>query len=354
MITFAQMTNTLQQMDWPFEVLLIGLDTRLIVTAYGARIFGPFFGELPSLSWINSAWESADLLRAFIDGSGWNLGGERVWIAPEFQFIIQDRYRPSESYRVPGVIEPGNYQITHADHKGILLKQNAAPLTVYNSSSALNNGGEMIWLSMDRRIQPVNNTIAPSGLLRSVWYRQTVRIARDPVESRQPVQAWNLFQLHPGGMLVIPCAAEAVGVDYFGVVMDEANSPRDGAFRIPITGTQQYKSGYSAQHVKTPMAYLNRLAGTDYFYLLIRVCTVDLSRVYAEEPPHQPGVDGQAVFVYDDGGRLGGFGEMEVSGYSIQPGESSVTTDFNLMAYLGREDDLKQVAEALLGVRWDR
>lgn len=159
-ITFEQLTRALDANQLVYGVMTLSQGARLVVSQHGGRIFGPFLPEqsgIPeSLGWINAALAQPESLRHFIDSGGWNLGGERIWIAPEIQFIIQDRANFWETHRLPAGIEPGNYKLEQTSNGQWRLQQQIT-LQAYNIAR-----GETS-LNVERVVRPVNDPLQAVG-----------------------------------------------------------------------------------------------------------------------------------------------------------------------------------------------
>ncbi|MBN1836135.1 MAG: hypothetical protein JW820_09820, partial [Spirochaetales bacterium] len=78
----------------------------IVVSAYGGRIFGPFVGA-ESLGWLSPLFGDPEGFRAAVAAGAWNLGGERLWLAPELRYCVRDRKRFLESYTVQPAMDPG-------------------------------------------------------------------------------------------------------------------------------------------------------------------------------------------------------------------------------------------------------
>lgn len=350
-ITFRQLTHSLDANNLAYGVMTLPQGARLVITRLGGRIFGPFLPDMDeSLYWINAALAQPESLRRFIDSGGWNLGGERVWIAPEIQFIIQERANFWGTHRLPAGIEPGHYALQQTS-AGQWRLQQTITLRAYNIASGETN------LTVERLIQPLPD---PLRALRSyidltsdvlfAGYEQVVTLAEQQSTGIMS-EAWNLVQINPGGQLVVPALPVLEASPYLGTVPEEATCIQNGHLRIAITGQQQYKVGYKAAHVTGRMGYFNSL--TDgRAYLMVRNFFNNPSNVYAEEPPDAPGVHGHSIHVYHDGGQLGGFGEMECTGQTIggQTGRFASTDAFQMWVYVGASEKIAVIGTHLLGV----
>lgn len=84
--------------------------------------------------------------------------------------------------------------------------------------------------------------------------------------------------------------------------------------------------------------------------LIVRSFEVVPSGHYPDYPPDRRDYTGSCVQLYDDGGRLGGFGELEYHTPSIvcRSGES-ITDRSTVWHYTGEPSDIARISEALLG-----
>jgi hypothetical protein len=350
-ITYQQLVGVLQTAREPFATLRLRDNLQLIVTQRGGRIFGPFAGDAgESLTWINPALASNESFAAFVNAGQWNLGGERVWIAPEVQYNIRDRADFWGSHHVPASMDPGEYRLKATPTQMTLTTTMRLP--AYNLAQ-----GTAV-LKVEKRIQAVENPLRAlrqaDVLMQGVrWAGYAQVVTLEAAEAITPVsESWNLTQLNAGGTLFIPCTPGVEVSPYFGDPAADALQAADGAFRIHITGQRQYKTGYKAAGMTGSMGYLNPLSA-DQSMLLVRHFFNNPSATYAEEVPDQPGANGHSVHVYNDGGQFGGNGEMEASGQALGggTGRTQSTDAFVMNVFLGPTERLHRIAEVLLGVR---
>lgn len=350
-IHYRQLVEVLEAAGEPQVTLSLTDGFSLVVTQRGGRVFGPFWYEGESLSWINPALATAESFEAFRHAGEWNMGGERLWISPEIQYNIKDRADFWGSHHVPPQMDPTDYSLEplfissdNAVLVGTVLKA-AMRLPAYNLSNGTAD------LRLHRTVLP-NPVPVPSGLPSAVAFASyEQRIVLVEMYANAPVsQSWLLTQLNPGGQLLIPCNPNSQGVRYFGDPAPDAVTPQDGAFRIHLTGQRQYKLGYAAEQVLGRMGYLNTLPNGQA-YLLLRDYFIHVQGLYAEEVPDQPGVNGHVVHVYNDGGQFGANGEMEVSApaHRFNKGWHPVDT-FTMQVYLGSLAAIQSIAEQKLGL----
>ncbi|MBK9747666.1 MAG: hypothetical protein IPO91_12910 [Chloroflexi bacterium] len=119
MTTLAHYTALLETVGEAFAVLPLTGDASLLITQRGGRVLGLFpTPESPNLFWTSSAFDSPDAFNAFInrtDGWYWNLGGDRVWIAPEITYNVRDRRDFGGTWAIPRAMDPGSYTLTETD-----------------------------------------------------------------------------------------------------------------------------------------------------------------------------------------------------------------------------------------------
>lgn len=350
MTSITAITETLKAHDEPFSVLALQNGYQLLVTQRGGRVLGVFGDDVVGgLFWLNDAVEDIDSYHAFIQSGNWNLGGERIWIAPEIQYNCTDRTRFTHTLSIPPAIDPGTYKLSESS-QGIMLEQ-----TLTLEAHNLQHGQKS--LTIKRMLSPTENPLRSLSnyeqLMQAVDYAGYVQKVTLSENNTTPIlsEAWNLIQLNAGGTLIVPVNGSLYSSHYVGSKPDEAYHVKNGAVRIPITGNLQYKVGYKAVSMTGRLGYLHHLSDGQS-YLLIRSFYNDPSATYTEEPPHETGNNGHSVHIYNDDGKLGGFGEMECNGRAIggETGRSSSTDEFTLWAFVGKPGQLRPIAEQLLGV----
>lgn len=347
MATRSTLERSLHGAGERFHLLPLSDGMTMLVTRRGARVLGlfPAAVDAENLLWTHDALARPDSLRAYIAGGGWNLGGERIWIAPEIQYNVRDRRDFFGTLAVPTCIDPGDYDLTVID-KSIRFEQELT-LTAYNLATGDKH------LHLVRTIEPVPNPLPQAELtdLTYAGYSQTATLSElDDLPVASAV--WNLVQVSAGGTLFISCFGDVEADLYFGDAPNEALVSTDSALRIAITGKRQFKVGYRSPGMTGRIGYWRRLSdGSES--LLVRLFFNNPSNVYIEEPPHLPAKNGHSVFVYNDGGEFGGdhsFGEMECLGSTIGRGQHQSTDQFFLWAYVGNSAAIARAARLLLGV----
>jgi hypothetical protein len=349
-ITRRQIADRLGENQLDYAILPLQNGLSILIAQPGARIFGPFLTpESESLNWVNGAFASAAEFQACLARGEWNLGGERLWIAPEVQFNVRNRADFWNTLHVPPAMDPGCYQI-YRDSPHQLRMEQELDLPAYNLATGLKR------LQIQSVVQPVDNPLrqlgTAAGLMEGVTYagyQQQISV-RERTHDTIPAEAWNLLALNPGGTLWIPVLPLVEYSDYFEPVDETHQRIEAGCVRLRISGQRRFKVGYKAAHVYGRAGYLNRMADGGG-YLLVRHFTNNPSATYAEEPPHRPGCNGHSLHVYNDGGAFGGFGELECNGQGIggATGRTASSDTFTLWVFAGAVDGLKVIAGHLLG-----
>lgn len=352
MVGFEQVRERIEENGLRHERLALQDGAFVVVLEYGGRILGPFLAEDEgSIFWLNRVWQDPDAFASFVAAREWNLGGERVWIAPEIQYSVRDRNDFWGTVACPPEVDPGHYTL-ESSPGGCALHQTCT-LQAYNLASGSKE------LTIQRTMRPAANPLLAldrfDQLMQDVvyaGYEHAVTIS----ESRQDEilsEGWALIQLNPGGDLLMPASPELEAVDYFAPV-DAAHQVIDrdsGVVRVKISGRRQFKVGYKACHLFGRIGYVNQLHN-DRWYLLVRNFFNNPSVPYAEEPPHLPGCHGHSVHVYNDDGSLGGFGELEMMGQTIGGGTGRSTSSDQFLSWLfvGLEASVQRLARHLLGI----
>jgi len=350
-ITFQQVVDRLEENSVRYGLIELQAGVTIVISQRGGRIFGPFLTrESGSILWINRAFAEAGAFKSFLRSGNWNLGGDRIWIAPEIQYHVPDRSDFWGSVFWPAQVDPGNYTLEQLGPGEWRLEQEMT-LQAYNLALGQKE------LHLERRIRQVDDPLrnlgnyqALSAEVQFAGYEQVVTLSertRDDIVS----EAWSLTQLNPGGHLVIPCSPRVEYTDYYKPIDGDLQTFHPNHVRLKITGNRQYKVGYKAAHVFGRLAYHNHLAD-GRAYLIVRNFFNNPSAPYTEEPDHTPGCRGHSIHVYNDAGNAGGFGELECNAQTIggDTGRSSSTDQLVLWFYLGAPGKIKEIGLHLLGI----
>lgn len=347
--TYIEVVARLDEQRIAHRTLVLEDASLLLISERGSRIYGPFRqSDATSENWIPRAFESAEAFAALIESGHWNVGGERVWIGPEIQYMIPVRSDYWGSYDLPTAMDPGVHEWTGEGDSNELHRR--VGLTGYNLADGATELD--MTLNVGRAANPLRYIVKGHDLIERVrfaGYVQRVRmrhIGGEPMMS----ESWNLTQVRPGGVALIPATPAAEITDYYEP-SDGVVSTAPGGVVGRITGDRRYKIGVKATHVHGRVGYYRKDAGGAES-LVVRSFANDPSSIYPEEPDFAPGLLGDSIHLYNDDGGLGGFGELEARGRTIggASGREESMDEFTTWWFHGSANDLEQVARHLLGL----
>lgn len=337
--------SRLQEAGIPFRTLALEGGLSLLVTERGGRVFGPFAGpEEDGLFWVSPVFASRERFADFLRSGAWNMGGDRVWIAPEIQFSVADRSRFWETLQTPPAVDPGHWALSDAPD-GVLLEND---LTL--PARVIARGD--VSLCVKRKIRPAENPLrclpGAKALMEGVQYAGYDHLLHLAGSGPASAECWNLLQVVPEGQVYIPMYAPCRGVDYYEPA-GELEQLRPGGVLLAATGSRRYKVGYRAACVTGRLGYATHWAGQ--CCLVVRNFFNSPSASYREEPPAAPGVNGFSVHVYNDDGASGGFAELECNlpGIAGATGYSASMDRVSTWIFLGAAHRLRPIAAAVLG-----
>lgn len=351
-ITLPTMIARLEENKLPYGVLPLQNGMKVLITQRGGRVFGPFLDDATgSLMWTNNAWSDSKAFSEFLASGHWNLGGERMWIAPEIQYNILDRNNFFGSIRMQPQMDPGEYTLQQSKPSEWHLSMDIAM-----EAEVLAKGVKE--LSVERVIHPVEDPLRALGnydeLIEGVRYAgyEQINSMREKKTDDIVSEVWMLVQMNPGGNLLIPAVGCVEQNDYYQPIDDTLETRHSNHICLKITGDRTYKLGFKAAHVFGRIGYCNEL-GNGQAYLMVRNFFNNPSAVYSEELDYKPGCRGHSIHVYNDNGDLGGFGEMECNGQTFggSTGRNASTEQLPLWFYVGEVEKIKRITFNLLGVQ---
>jgi hypothetical protein len=317
-----------------FEELEIAEGCRVVVTARGGCVLGPFWGrEGEGLLWVEPSFGSREGFARLVADGAWDLGGERVRIAPD----------------------GGSGACLGAHHVaagglGVRLRQD-----LVLEAKVVAAGRKH--LSLERAVRPCPDPLRSRDDRRSLGravryagYEQEVTLleaSRDGVASEARVSV----RLHPGGTLVVPTIGEAEYRDGCGPVGPEHQTVEPGCVRLRLTGDRRFRVAYKAGCIWGRMGYLFLTPGGQAA-LLVRSFFANPCAAYADDQPASAGARGFPLHVRSGGAEAAGLAEFECSGEPVggAEGRSEATNLFKMWTWVGEPDRLADIARALLGV----
>jgi len=208
---YSLFRNNLAKAGVKFGELPLAGGARLLVTEHWGKAFGPFENEAdPGTLWISGKAADERSLQAMVEGGDWCVGGDRLWLAPEVQFNIVDRegWDQAGAYVLPRSIDPGHYRLSVDDRSSITLTQ-----TIEAQLFNLASGVKRVWVR--RRFYPALDPLSSCGAygevrgdVRYTGYSEELAV-EDLSGGEASVEAWNLLQVRPGGVVILPLAGGA-------------------------------------------------------------------------------------------------------------------------------------------------
>ena len=349
-LTVDHVLRVLEACSIPHTLLDLAEGYRLVIVERGGHALGPFDANGRSVLWLNpTAWESAHSMSRFVGDGQWNIGGERLWLAPEIRFTIRDRADIWGTYVLPSDMDPGRYQLEAAGKTASLTAE--AALRYYNPA----DGDLHVRIERHYRASPnplrhlqqfaeLSDGVVYTGFT----HNATLTLLTGSDESAL-VESWTLTQLVPDGTVVVPCAAGVEYEDYYEPIDGEHLRVTPQAALLALTGRRRYKVGLRSTHLTGRVGFFKRLPG-GRAELVVRNFFNDPSSEYVEEPAAKPGCRGLSVHVYNDGGVFGGFGELECNGRTIGGAAGRKgADDFGFWFFTGEEEGILAIAGVLLG-----
>jgi hypothetical protein len=185
---------------------------------------------------------------------------------------------------------------------------------------------------------------APYGA--AVAYAATARLdLLDPPDDAA-VTLWSLVQVPPGGDAYVPRAADPR--DYFDPAPAGAWSRMDDGVRVHLGGDALFKLGFAPRAGVDRYAYVRRLPDGRHL-VVARYFRVEPGAAYSDVPLHDRESPGDAVEVFCDGGRLGGFSEVEHHSPAATAARPGVTDESVLTVSLVDDPDGWLAADRVRG-----
>jgi len=348
-ISSSQVIRRLTENNIPYAELTLQNGVSVFISQLGGRILGPFLDkESESIFWLNDAWGEERAFQKMM-ASDWNYGGDRLWVGPEIQYLCRNRKDYWNTGFIPPEMDPGHWTLEQAGKDQWRLSQDMT-LEAFNLTEGKKE------LRMEAVINPVPDPLRLLSNYRDLYegviyagYEEVVTLTErqhDDILST----TWNVIQLRPGGNILIPTVPCVEITDYMEPINSSLQTIHPDHVSLRITGNRQYKTGYKSAHVTGRMAYFHHF-DRKQAYLIVRNFYNNPSSIYPEEPPEMPGRRGDSIFIYNDDGALGGFGEMECMGQTIGgvTAKSSSTDPMALWIYKGPSKKLRMIISHLLG-----
>lgn len=352
-VTYKDILARLSEQNIHYEILESDDGGRFIVIARGGRIFGPFFNEnSEDILWTNGVWKSQDEFECFLKGqNSWNLGGDRIWPAPEFPFFTKERNCFNDTYIVQKGIDPASYTV-HRDSYGNVKVDGILNGELYESKYREKS------IRMSRTVYPSGNPLR--YLSKATMYLNDVRFAgyeqEIAAENLKPgdemeLEVWNLTQINPDGVLSIPYYGDFEYIDQYEPTGSDIIKIDDTHSELHIDSKDDHKISIRAAGITGRASYLNRLDG-DEWYLFVKNYMNDPGADYVSEAWKTQGRNGSSLHIYIDGGEKGGFAEFENSGvpFGGKTGRQRTLDRIGQWFFFGSREKMVEIRKVLTGV----
>ena len=285
----------------------------------------------------------------------WNLGGARTWIAPEADFYLDKE----QNWFVPAAMDPGNYQLNRREDKLIVCS---------NKFSIKNVKDQNYHLKITRTIQLLDSP--PDFIDDDMQYvgmkftHELINLSDQTIgRDVEYVGLWSLIQLDTAGTMIIPIKKDSAhnnitvrdyGPTNFNTVPPERITIGDDWISVKIDGKFRCKLGFAPWAARNGIAYLSYQKNNDQGILYLKQFDVKPEGLYLDHPWEKPYDYGDAIQMYNDDGRFGGFCEIECHGPArvLEPNEKLGHT-VTLSVVMGNLEKLKEIAGEQLVVDMD-
>ena len=340
----AEVRLRLETAGIPYTELPVGGGTTALLVQRGGRVLGLYQEEgEENLLWTNPVLEKGEEAQAFLQGTQWNVGGDRLWLGPEIRYSVTDRTRFWETLHTPEAIDPGTYRMEEGPGAIRFCQEMTIPV--------LDGGSGAACVQVSRRFAACHNPLRDMGQAEMLMEGVTFAGYQQEVCLRGQgtcVEGWSLLQVKAGGRIYIPMYAPSRGVDYYEPARPFEQLLERGVC-LEATGENRYKVGYKAAVVTGRIAYSCMWNGRPC--LLIRNFPNDPAGIYEEEPPLLPGEKGFSVHVYNDNGNPPSFAEVECSLPAILGGQREESRDvISTWIFTGKKERLEKIGKQLLGM----
>ena len=165
---------------------------------------------------------------------------------------------------------------------------------------------------------------------------------------------WSLIQIPPGGTMIIPVKPQGKRKalpyrDYFNVIPPERMSFTGDVVTVKIDGNYRSKYGIAPWGAEERLAFLSKADADRNGVLFVKEFSVEPGGTYLDHPWGKPSEYGDAIQMYNDDGKMGGFAEIECHGPAkVLPENGVEKHTVTVLVYTGKLDELKKIAAKVL------
>jgi len=349
------MKNSLQELvnflEKKTKVIKIGDEKGpliVILPEIGAKIIGM---SIDGLKGENLLWISDSLLNeSYWKKPDWNIGDARTWISPEDQFYLDN----NNNWFVPSNMDPGKYVEELSDKNSIQCS---------NTFEINDKNNNHYKVKITRKIEILNSppeNIKPDkynfSFVGFTFTHELQNIDSKTIGKDIPYMGlWSLIQLNANGTMIIPIkeVKDKRGENYrnfFNIFTPDRISVKPNNITVKMDGKFRGKIGIAPWAAKELLAYLYDI-NNDEAILFVKNFSVNPEGKYLDKPWGKESSYGDAVEIYNDDGKMGGFCEMECHAEAKELKQNEkISHTITFTAFKGKKSDLKDFALKLLKI----
>ncbi|MFD2333806.1 DUF6786 family protein [Cohnella sp. GCM10020058] len=291
---------------------------------------------------------------AALDAGGWNTGGDRTWVSPEIEYFTDS----AGSYAIPPQLDPGHWTLISTSESEALVRM-ACELPHRSSDASIR-------LNLEKRFAALPNPLRMNASLagrdwaglRYVGYEVRTTLELEPVALDVGAAGipsgfcslWSIMQVPAGGVALVPTRGRVLPLTMFAQREPADIEATSRGVRIPCGGSYSYKLSFDAVASTGRYGYIRGLDASDSS-LVVRQFSVNPAGVYPDYPPGKPDYLGSCMQIYNDGGHLGGFAELEYQSPALAIGKPGrATDDSQVFHFTGPTAKIREIAALLLGM----
>jgi len=315
--------------------------SALVTPALGGRLLGVFMDNDISFLWANENL-----------GSDWNCGGQRTWIAPEWQdksfYLKPDR----STWFVDSRLDPGNYGITRHEPGSMVEMDSAIDITSVDGTDYQLTIKRKISLGHSGQEQAYCIDTYDNGATKhfSLYIEQCLK-NRGSRPLHEELGLWSILQIQPPGLILVPLTdlTEKLFYEYYEQFPPERLTTFKSGVAIFVDGTKRYKLGFPPDYASGAIGYLSRFSAGTYGLVIKFFLNAPCTK-YVDKPKSDPRENGDVIQVYNhfEGGAMA-FAELEChapAAVLAPEEEQSFCVDFLFCA--GSKRSIVEQADALL------
>ncbi|MFC3802855.1 DUF6786 family protein [Cohnella sp. GCM10012308] len=338
----------LKQLGEPYVKLTAEDGGTLLVLVRGGRVHDM---TVPGGLAGTSFWTNPPALVA----GGWNTGGDRTWVSPEIEYFTDS----AGNYEIPPQLDPGHWTLIASSGSEAVVRT-TCELARRSSPAA------PIRLDLEKRFATLPNPLLMNTSLaardwagiRYVGYEVSTSLELEPAAqdgSPEGVPSgycslWSIMQVPSGGVALVPTRGHVKPLTMFAQREPSDIATTASGVRIPCGGSYSYKLSFDAIASTGRYGYIRELGATESS-LMVRQFRVNPAGVYPDYPPDRPDYMGSCMQIYNDGGHMGGFAELEYQSPALAIGNPGRTTDESqVFHFTGPTEKIREIAAILLGM----